>query len=154
MIKAAFPTAYTLYTINIRLCVGKRQKWNKKYLTGSRRPTDEELDELYNIATRFWELVTATFNSIEDVKGENFAAIVTQNRNKSGGHLLFRPVGQMGLAQAIYKLEQKQVSGEKAFELLKGLPFDLDQEPWIGSIWKKISPEVNGTIWAIPKGKI
>ena len=134
-----FTTAYTLYKINTILCLkyDNGKKWEKDFLTGSIRPSDRDIDNVYKIVAEFWDLMSKYFPAVRTTKTNKNKAI-SENRHLKGGHILFRPVGQMAFAKAIKALHTRKVDIESAFQKLAKLPFELSKPPWKGVIWQSL----------------
>jgi DNA sulfur modification protein DndB len=137
--QTSFTTAYTLYKINNILCLkyDKGEKWKKDFLTGSIRPSDRDIDNIYKIVAKFWDLMSKHFPAVRAVKTPKNKAI-SKNRHLKGGHLLFRPVGQMAFARAVKALHTRKVDIETAFQAFARLPFELAKPPWKGVIWEPL----------------
>ena len=140
----SFTTAVTLYSINNILCTKyyKGGEWSRKALTGSFRPDDEHLERIFQIGKHFWDLMSKHFPPVQSVIKKP-AAAVSENRRPDGGHLLFRPAGQMAFARAIRSLHARNVPMEDAFAAFKKIPMELAKSPWLGLLWQSF-PENRG----------
>jgi len=137
--QTSFTTAVTLYTVNTILCSNyyEGKPWKKYSLTGPKRPNDEQLDLIYKLVTRFWALMEKKFPAVGSVRSQSFEEAIAKHRGKNGGHLLFRPVGQMAFARAVRILHDRKVEMEEAFDAFRRIKsFELKDPPWRGVIWQ------------------
>jgi DNA sulfur modification protein DndB len=152
--QTSFITALTIYTMNKMLCTGylKGDEWKSKALVGPQRPSDEQLDAIQALVTRFWDLMVKNFPAVRSVRNQSFQDVISRHRGKKGNHLLFRPVGQMALARAVRKLHDEEIEMEEAFEAFSRIPsLELSDPPWRGVVWSAShNPNEPGNI--IPQG--
>ena len=99
----SFTTLVTIYKINTIL-----YSKNRKFYTV--RPSDEEIDDFYNISIEFWDFLFDSFPEIVDfIKGKKeikYKGEVFNRNPDSGGSLLLRPIGQETIAK-VYKYFKK-----------------------------------------------
>ncbi|ACU07676.1 hypothetical protein FIC_01228 [Flavobacteriaceae bacterium 3519-10] len=128
----SFTTLVTLHKINKILYSGLPINYNI-------RPSDEALDELYNLSDNFWNLIFETYPElIQYINGEDNVIINDNeiNRNsETGGSLLLRPVGQelLALAYTKFNTDEREILINK-FRLID---FDLSSENWKYIYWNE-----------------
>jgi DNA sulfur modification protein DndB len=61
--------------------------------------------------------------------------IAARYRNRTGGHLLFRPVGLSILIQVIKWFQESKVSLRTILRNAANVPMSLDEDPWVGLLW-------------------
>jgi len=134
----SFTNITTLYEVNDIILANRRgRKWKdfKRF-----RPSDEELTDLYNRATDFWKYMIRHFQPLAEVqngaKGEKIAG---KYRHRGGGHLLFRTIGLLALANAIKLAIGTGGSLTSWIRRLARVPLDLASEPWVGLLWDPIA---------------
>lgn len=107
----------------------KKSKWNLQRA----RPTDDLLDEYFELAQRFFTEVGANIQEV----GEFFDAtdtepIVAKHRGSDGGSALFRPIGLDIFARVVAELTKtKTLSLSEAVELAAKLPTNLSEAPYV-----------------------
>ena len=107
----------------------------KKVHHGS-RPTDTELDSLYDKATNMWLSLQEHSAEVSDVMGSEPAdQKAGAYRRDNGGHVLFRPIGQQAFSGAVGVLRSRDVSTEDAVASLCQLPSELSRPPWVNVMW-------------------
>ncbi len=137
----SFTTLVTINNINNIL-------YNKKKSFYSKRPSNQELNELYQISTEFWDFIFDTFPEIKNyIKGKNNIKIkggIINRNSETGGSLLLRPVGQLLIAR-IYK----EFKNNNQIDLLRNklikIDFDLSSQYMNYLFWHngKIQPKNN-----------
>jgi DNA sulfur modification protein DndB len=145
----SFTTAFALYRVNTILCAGyeKGKEWQKGSLTGPQRPTDEQLKSIYELVVRFWDLMAESFPPVRSVQNQSFEKVIAKNRHKNGGHLLFRPAGQMAFARAIRMLHSRDVKMESAFKAFRKVrSLELTSTPWVKVLWQPFPDDGGGTM--------
>lgn len=99
------------------------------------RPSDDAIDEYYEFAVQYFQLLANAFSSVEEVfESRTPANAVKKHRSVGGGSVLFRPLGQRMFAQLVAELS-KSYDLEDIFEWLSWLPTLLDQPPYADVIW-------------------
>lgn len=107
------------------------------------RPSDTEIDELYNVTLRFW---TNAVNNIEKYKSvfiENENEI-KDYRSNEGGSMLFRPIGINILAQAFVLWNNNNMSGN-FWSYFNGIDDDLNGSIWKDVIWDNAKMNIKKT---------
>lgn len=97
------------------------------------RPTDERLNEFYNLAISYFnDLAT-----VEPALADYFEAVeptevCQQYRHDAGGSVYFRPMGLALMTEVAMFLKKKTPNW---LDLLKCLPRNLQEAPFAGTIW-------------------
>jgi DNA sulfur modification protein DndB len=104
------------------------------------RPSDERLDEYYEIAVSYFTALGRAFPPVgELLRASNPGKITEKHRGDHGGHLLFRPIGLDIMTQAcIAYATQRAVSLPDAVLALKAMPINLAQAPFRHVIWDPV----------------
>ena len=71
---------------------------------------------------------------IESEPGEDVAG---RYRHRAGGHLLFRPVGLLIVANVVRQAKDSGLSESEAIKRISETPMTLTDEPWVGLLWDK-----------------
>jgi DNA sulfur modification protein DndB len=101
------------------------------------RPPDERLDYYENLATSYFSALGKNFKPVGDLfKAKDPATVTADFRGPHGGHVLFRPIGlDIFTRTAIEIASQNDIDLPKAVALLKTIPTDLAEAPFLGVIW-------------------
>lgn len=99
------------------------------------RPSDEDLESFYNWTTEFFGHLGDTFPIFgEYLCSDRGQEILAQERGPQGGHLLFRPVGLLILAEVLAAISPS-VGWQAALEEFGRLPVQLSEAPFSNVIW-------------------
>ncbi|APZ97618.1 hypothetical protein BWQ93_03290 [Sphingopyxis sp. QXT-31] len=98
------------------------------------RPPDDILDLYYDWTGDLFRKIGATFPPFGTYLKSGDKKEIAAQRTDAGGHLLFRPVGLMILAELLAALVPTE-GIEGALKLIAKLPMDLSQPPHKGIIW-------------------
>lgn len=132
---SSFTTIITLYDVLETLFKEKGRGW-KAFKT--RRPDDETIAKFYANSANFWDTMTKHFPPLAEIMmnlpGENVAG---RYRHRGGGHLLFRPVGLLIIADVVRQAKDSGLAEEDAIERLATVSMELTDEPWVGLLWDK-----------------
>ena len=125
----------TLYDVLETVLRRKEKNWNNfKKL----RPEPSIILQYYNQAIQFWDTMIEHFPPLKVFKEtEPGTSVAEQYRNKSGGHLLFRPVGLEIVASVIREAISSGLTEEEAIKRVSNISMDLAYEPWVGLLWDK-----------------
>ena len=125
----------TLYDILETVLRRKEKNWNNfKKL----RPEPLIISQYYSQAVQFWDTMIEHFPPLKVFKEtEPGTSVAKQYRNKSGGHLLFRPVGLEIVASVIREAINSGLTEEEAIKRISNISMDLAYEPWVGLLWDK-----------------
>jgi DNA sulfur modification protein DndB len=101
------------------------------------RPSDERLDEYYELATGYFDALGKTFKPVADLmSAAQPSRVASRHRTDDGGHILFRPIGlEIVTRAAIALASARELSLSEAVKLLKRLPTSLNESPYAGVIW-------------------
>lgn len=139
----SFTTIITLYDV-LETLFKKARGW-KAFKT--RRPDDKTIAEVYAKSAKFWNTLAGHFPPLEEIvtsrPGENVAG---QYRHRAGGHLLFRPVGLLIIANVVRQAKDAGLAEEDAIKRLAEVSMELTDEPWVGLLWDKTNRRmISGT---------
>ena len=99
-------------------------------------PDDDEISEFYAKSVRFWDTMIEYFPPLQEVQvsqpDENIAG---RYRHRKGGHLLFRPVGLLIIAQVVRQAKDSSLSEKEAIKRISKIAMKLTDEPWVGLLW-------------------
>ncbi len=98
------------------------------------RPSDSKLNEYYRRATHYWQLLETHFEPLRQLKSGGSTA--GDYRTTEGGHLLFRPVGQLAIAAAVKAAERVGKEWDWSVSRIARLPMELSGPPWTGLLWE------------------
>lgn len=125
----------TLYDVLETVLREKGKGWHnfKKF-----RPIPSIISQYYSRAVQFWDTMIDHFPPLKEFKetlpGKSVAG---QYRTKSGGNLLFRPVGLEMVASVIREATNQGIEEKEAIKRIANTPMDLADEPWVGLLWDK-----------------
>ena len=132
---SSFTTIITLYDVLETLLKEKGHNW-KAFKT--RRPDDGTIAKVYAKSANFWYTMTEQFPPLAEIMtnlpGKNVAG---RYRHREGGHLLFRPVGLLIIADVVRQAKDSGLTEEDAIERLAKVSMELTDEPWVGLLWDK-----------------
>jgi len=101
----------------------------------SQRASDGELEDYYQFAVSYFQLLSEQFEEVAEVLfGERPADAVPIHRHADGGSVLYRPLGQKIFTQVVSVLCKKYTL-EDAIELAGNLPTEIADEPYADVIW-------------------
>ena len=125
----------TLYDVLETVLRRKERNWNNfKKL----RPEPSIILQYYNQAVQFWDTMIEHFPPLKVFKETKpGTSVAEQYRNKSGGHLLFRPVGLEIVASVIGEAINSGLTEEEAIKRVSKISMDLANNPWVGLLWDK-----------------
>lgn len=99
------------------------------------RPKDEVLDQYFEYAKHYFELMRENFAELGAFfSAENPQTVVAKNRGSHGGKVVFRPVGLEIITQIVARLT-KDVSLQEAVKRAAKLPRDLISPPYRSLMW-------------------
>lgn len=99
------------------------------------RPTDEKLNEFYDVAASYFDdLATVEPALAEYFDASNPAKVCQKYRHDTGGSIYFRPIGLTLITEVTMLLKKKTPNW---LELLKRLPRNLQEAPFAGTIWSQ-----------------
>ena len=112
------------------------------------RPDNNTIAEFYANSVQFWDTLVNHFPPLVEVlkssPGDNIAG---RYRHKEGGHLLFRPVGLLIIANVVRQAKDAGLKEREAIKRISEIPMELIDEPWVGLLWDKTNQRmISGTI--------
>ena len=127
-------TVVTVYDV-VDLVLRDRQRGWEDYKRW--RPSEPEVDEFYVKASEFWDAMCSRFSSLRELRDSTpNDHVASKNRSRSGGNLLFRPVGLMLVGRVVADLRSSSgISTTEAVEAVARAPTNLAESPWIGLLW-------------------
>ena len=133
--QSEFTTIGNIYDV-LTVAFSKIKSQKKKYDLKFIRPSDEELEDYKIWTDDFFRSLSKNFPPlIEYFEGNNDAEVLAKYRNPSGGHILFRPVGLLLIAELIGELIKQKVQLKDALQKVGLLPTDLSESPYVNVIW-------------------
>ena len=132
-----FTTIVTLYDALEILFRTKGRGWTdfKRH-----RPDDNEISEFYAKSACFWDTMIEYFPPLQEVQvSQSDENIAGHYRHRGGGHLLFRPVGLLIIAQVVRQAKDSGLSEQEAIKRISEISMELTDEPWVGLLWDKIN---------------
>ena len=100
------------------------------------RPVSQVIDRIYNEHISFWEGLRNYVPSMRDALGSNpEERVAARYRHETGGHILFRPVGQESFARATSTLLSRGIPFAESLAALAETQLALDQPPWRSVMW-------------------
>jgi DNA sulfur modification protein DndB len=140
-----------LYEIvqNIHIPVKNSQERQQMLRLKIRCPSDKKIDmmvdEIYQEQVKYWQLLRKHFipyMKLFDSKPENH--IAGKYRTPNGGHLLFRPAGQILFSRVVRILMDRNQEMEDVIILLsEKVPMELDKTPWKYTFWNPDLLKIN-----------
>ncbi|QTC90329.1 DGQHR domain-containing protein [Brevundimonas goettingensis] len=107
------------------------------------RPEDDELKSYIEWTDNFLRLVGQNFPEFgKYINGTDDTTTLTKNRQDGSGHVLFRPVGLLILADLLSKLAPK-MGLEAALSLCSKLPMELGDQPFKDVVWMSATGKMN-----------
>ena len=140
----SFTTIITLYDVlEILFKMPKGWKEFKRH-----RPEDNIIAEFYNKSEKYWNALVDHFPPLREIlTSEPNKHIAGRYRNRKGGHLLFRPVGLLIIAQVVRQAKDSGLSEREAIKRISEVSMELTDEPWVGLLWDKINQRmISGTV--------
>ncbi|MDE0315425.1 MAG: DGQHR domain-containing protein [Candidatus Poribacteria bacterium] len=139
----SFTTIITLYDV-LEILFKRSKGWTD---TKRHRPDDNTIKEYYDNSERFWDTLVKYFPPLDEIltsQPENNRA--GRFRNREGGHLLFRPVGLLIIAQVVRLAKDSGLSQEESIKRISKVSMELTDEPWVGLLWDKTNKRmISGT---------
>lgn len=118
---------------------------SKKMDLQFQRPTDEELDEYFNLATAYFGLLGAGFPALQEFfEAKSTEEVVKKHRGNHGGDVCYRPLGLAIFSEIIAKLSN-DYEIEDAVDLASNLPTKLSEAPYRGLMWDPSGKRIIGS---------
>ena len=115
------------------------------------RPKDSIIQELFNLAKSYFDAIGKYFPDFENVMcaTSDIADIIAKNRDNTGGHILFRPVGITILTNLVCQVKTRhpKLSIEKCVKRVSSIPIKLKEPPYRNVLWEPRTSRMR------PKGK-
>lgn len=116
------------------------------------RPSDEKLDEIYNVQVAYWETLSKHFLEYQSLfKSKLDERIAARYRTPQGGHLMFRPAGQIAFTRAVRIMMDRGYSMEEAVAKLAKLPMDINEKPWRYVLWDPSTKKITRVSPLLPE---
>lgn len=128
----SFTTLVTLNSINKIL-------YNKNNTYYTQRPSDEEMNALYQKSVDYWDVFFEVYPEIISFIDGNAEVEIAEERisrsDETGGSLLLRPVGQELIAKSYVKFNQNEIQAFK--DKLRQVNFNLSNSNWKYLFWNE-----------------
>lgn len=132
-------TVIALYDLIKTISVQANNRGERKILENG-PPDPRKVDEVYKLATLFWDSVESQISPIRKVfRSAPQDNIASKYRTENGGHLLFRPAGLQGFTRAVRAMVDNGESIPGAVATLSRVPLRLTDKPWAGVLWNPIA---------------
>ena len=130
----SFTTIITLYDVlEILFKTARGWKEFKRH-----RPEDSTIAEYYTNSKQFWDTLVKHFPPLKEIlTSEPDKYIAGRYRNRGGGHLLFRPIGLLIVANVVRQAKDLGFSEKEAIKRISEVSMELTDEPWVGLLWDK-----------------
>lgn len=120
-----------------------KNKTSLQALKKSQRPTDQAIEEYYRFAESFFiNLAKAVMPIKEFFDAEKEEEVVKKYRGGFGGNILFRPLGLIIITEVIAKIAETK-SIDYAYAVLKDLPMNLCEKPYVDAFWIRKTSSIN-----------
>ena len=132
----SFTTIITLYDV-LEILFRTARGWTtfKRH-----RPEDSTIAEYYAKGEQFWNTLVEHFPPLRKIlTSEPDKCIAGRYRNREGGHLLFRPIGLLIIAQVVRQAKDSGLSEKEAIKRISEVSMVLTDKPWVGLLWDKIN---------------
>jgi len=131
--KRFFTTLETLYDVIDTFLSRDTTEWRdaKKF-----RPSDQIIRREYKKIVTFWDALIEAIPALSDLRDSTREdQKAASYRSKSGGHLLYRPVGLMLVVEVMKELLRAGYSQENVIAAIASVPMQLSDMPWAGLLW-------------------
>ena len=153
--KTAFTNIISLYECNTELLKyfikDKEVSIDNKLLKGKRkieeycrkRPPDEDITKFINFVDDYWASFSSKITPIKEYLLKDVdEAPVSSFRNKEGGNLIFRPIGQRPFVLCALSLYEIYKDFEQVMAKMDLVNYDLTNEVWKFIAWNPISKKM------------
>ena len=140
----SFTTIITLYDV-LEILFRTKRGWSEFKRC---RPEDSTIDKFSVSSVHFWDRMVEHFSPLKEViasqPDENIAG---RYRHRAGGHLLFRPVGLLIIANVVRQAKDAGLDETEAIRRISGISMELTDEPWVSLLWDKTNQRmISGTL--------
>jgi DNA sulfur modification protein DndB len=144
--KSAITSLITLYECNlelfksfIKLKTGNNPTKLLLYEKLRYRPCDEDLDEYLSYCKGFWDDFTNNLVVVKDYVSEQNEPARKYRNNKTGGNLIFRPIGLLPIIQTVLDLNRRSNEPfSTIFSKIDKINLNLSEIPWKGVVWNSV----------------
>ena len=139
----SFTTIIALYDV-LEILFKRPKGWQE---FKRHRPEDNTIAEFYDESEKFWNMLVEHFPPLQEIlKSSPDSKIAGRYRNRKGGHLLFRPIGLLIIAQVIRQVKDLGMCEKEAIKRVSKIPMELTDKPWVGLLWDKTNQRmITGT---------
>jgi DNA sulfur modification protein DndB len=118
------------------------------------RPSDDVINELFSVALKFFDKLGVYFPPFGEALAfeGDITPIISVNRGRTGGHLLFRPVGITIVTRLVCQVKRNNPKSNINYCIKKvsNIPTQLNQAPYKHVLWdprtKKMRPKGKNVI--------
>ena len=106
--------------------------------------SEEEYADYRNLALSFWNGFSENLSSIKSFLSSTSKDPAKKYRNsRTGGNLLFRPVGLFPFVQASLRIHAKtDADFGQIFKNFDDLDLSLNRKPWVNLVWSKVEKKM------------
>ena len=138
-------TIQMLYKLVYMLSHPKSDRKQRKELKRF-RPHQDVIDGMYKDHLYFWEGLRMHVSAMRESLGSDPTKRVAMKfRNRTGGHVLFRPIGQEAFASALRVLMDRGIPMREGIEALASTRLSLTEAPWRNVMWDPSRNAMNRT---------
>ena len=140
----SFTTIIALYDV-LEILLRKSKGWAA---FKRNRPAEDEITKFYVRSAKFWNTMVEQFPPLtEIIESEPGEDVAGRYRHRAGGHLLFRPVGLLIIANVVRQAKDSGLSEREAIKRISEISMQLTDEPWVGLLWDKTNQRmISGTL--------
>ena len=109
------------------------------------RPSDDIIESLYQISSKFWEDAINNIPSYRVVMVD-LKKDISEFRNKDGGSMLFRPIGIEILARSYTNWKSEKGNTDDFWEIFNKVAPELDGIHWNNILWNNAKKTIAGKI--------
>jgi DNA sulfur modification protein DndB len=104
------------------------------------RPSEHVIDEYRQRTRDLWAACRDAFPPLQELADSPIdSQVAGKYRNRTGGHLLFRPIGLLMLVQVIRTLRDRGYPLHQAVEQVSKVPMLLSERPWVQLLWNPVT---------------
>jgi len=132
--KRCVTSIMALYDLVVSIAIPKGSREKKKLMTG---PADaRRVQEIFEQQCEFWDALRDYVPEIREViESKPERELASNHRTAEGGHVLFRPTGQVAFGKATRTLMDRGKKLSSAVHELSRTQMELNSPPWLHVLW-------------------